>query len=114
MHESILEQNSRIYLIVDGLDELATAQLKPALRYLQELKSLEFLHLLSISRTQRTIQKRLVELDSWPMIVIDKAAVRDDIELIVSRGIESSELAELDGDLQLEIKETLLTRGEGM
>jgi len=46
MEESVLEHNSRIYLIVDGLDELAAAQVHPALVLLQELSSLEFLQLL--------------------------------------------------------------------
>ena len=114
MHESILKQNSRIYLIVDGLDELATAQIHPALVFLQRLKSLEFLQLLGTSRTQPNIEKRLVQKALWPTIVIDKAVMRHDIELYVFKAIDSSDLADLEDDLQQEIKDTLLTRGEGM
>jgi hypothetical protein len=107
-------QNCSIYLVIDALDELAVADQYDALTFLCSLGSLEFLQLLVTSRPHPTVQKALLVKAAWPNIVVDKAAIQEDIASYIDSVIGSSRLNELDGDVQRAIKTTLMSKGATM
>lgn len=100
--------------MIDALDELSVAQQHEALALLKSWTAHKSLQLLVTSRTHTNIQAALTDGGGWPTIMIDKACIQGDISCYVKAEIASSELAELEQSLRVELERELISKGSGM
>lgn len=104
----------KIYILIDGLDELAN-QLEPFLDVLGSLiKSFENLKILVASRPADSLMRHPIFHDG--RISITTQSVNTDIQLFIRRELNSGQLGRLlaNSNLQQRIEDNILYKADGM
>lgn len=101
-----------IYIVIDGLDEIATGreQLLTMLVEISQSQSTNF-HILVISRPEKDIE---IAVFSKPQLEIRGDMNKEDISAYIEAEFSKGLLSKIQSDLKLLIKETLLAQSGGM
>lgn len=112
------EAHSRVFVLVDGLDEVLWSRRSEYYSLLSQLArfKLSRLHLLVFSRTQSSIQQVMSAPVPWKEMVIDEDMVQPDIRLYVCHTIKSNpwQYGDLSETVIEEIIEKIAGKGSGM